>query len=46
VHGVKPFGERSGEREGARWNEAFIHPRDTGGMLVQIFWQERPDTWI
>jgi methylmalonyl-CoA/ethylmalonyl-CoA epimerase len=46
ARGVTPFGERSGERNGARWSEAFIHPRDTGGMLVQIFWQERPDTWI
>jgi methylmalonyl-CoA epimerase len=46
VHGINPFGERSGERNGARWSEAFIHPRDTGGMLVQIFWQEQPDTWI
>lgn len=46
LHGIPTFGERSGEREGARWSEAFIHPRHTGGMLVQFFWQERPGTWI
>lgn len=46
AHGVPTFGERSGEREGARWSEALIHPRHTGGMLVQFFWQERPGIWI
>src|SRR5690606_27957669 len=40
--GVPVFGERSGVRSGARWSEAFIHPKHTGGMLVQFFWQERP----
>lgn len=45
-HGVPVFGVREGEREGARWTEAFIHPRHTGGMLVQFFWQERPGIWI
>lgn len=46
THGIPTFGERSGTREGARWSEAFIHPRHTGGMLVQFFWQEQPGTWI
>ncbi len=45
-HGVPVFGERSGVRDGARWSEAFIHPRHTGGMLVQFFWEERPGTWV
>ena len=45
-HGVPVFGERSGVREGAKWSEAFIHPRYTGGMLVQFFWQEHPGIWI
>jgi methylmalonyl-CoA/ethylmalonyl-CoA epimerase len=40
------FGSRSGVRDGARWSEAFVHPRHTGGILVQFFWQERPGTWI
>jgi methylmalonyl-CoA/ethylmalonyl-CoA epimerase len=44
--GVPIFGERDGVTEGARWREAFIHPRHTGGMLVQFFWEERPGIWI
>ena len=46
-HGVPIFGERAGvEHGGGRWNEAFIHPRHTGGFLAQFFWEERPGTWI
>ena len=45
-HGVPTFGEREGETDGARWREAFIHPRHSGGVLAQIFWQERPGSWI
>ena len=45
-HGVPTFGEREGVTAGARWNEAFIHPRHTGGVLTQLFWQERPGIWI
>lgn len=43
---IPVFGERSGVRDGARWSEAFIHPRHTGGMLVQFFWEERPGIWV
>jgi len=43
---VPTFGSRSGVRDGARWAEAFIHPKHTGGMLVQFFWQERPGIWV
>lgn len=43
---VPIFGERSGVRDGARWAEAFIHPRHVGGVLVQLFWEERPGIWI
>ena len=25
---------------------SFIHPRFTGGVLVQFFWEERPGVWI
>lgn len=45
-HGVAPFGERSGVTDGARWSEAFLHPRQTGGMLVQFFWEERAGIWV
>jgi methylmalonyl-CoA/ethylmalonyl-CoA epimerase len=45
-HGVPVFGQRDGETDGLRWSEAFIHPRYTGGVLVQIFWEERPGIWI
>lgn len=45
-HGIPTFGERQGVTDGARWREAFIHPRHTGGMLAQFFWQERPGVWI
>lgn len=45
-HAVPTFGEREGETDGARWREAFIHPRHTGGFLAQFFWQERPGIWI
>ena len=45
-HGVPTFGEREGETDGARWQECFIHPRHTGGLLAQFFWQERPGIWI
>lgn len=45
-HAIPIFGERGGQTNGARWREAFIHPKYTGGMLVQFFWQERPGIWI
>lgn len=45
-HGVPTFGDRAGVTDGARWREAFIHPRYTGGFLAQIFWEERPGVWI
>ena len=45
-HGVGTFGERAGETQGVPWREAFIYPRDTGGMLVQFFWQAEPGVWI
>jgi methylmalonyl-CoA/ethylmalonyl-CoA epimerase len=45
-HDVPIFGERDGITDGARWREAFIHPRYCGGLLVQFFWEERPGVWI
>jgi len=45
-HQIPVFGQNSGSRDGAAWSEAFIHPRYTGGMLVQFFWEERPGIWM
>jgi methylmalonyl-CoA/ethylmalonyl-CoA epimerase len=32
--GIEPFG---GVREEATWKETFVHPRDSGGVLVQLY---------
>ena len=45
-HSVRPFGIEEGTVEGARYREAFLHPRDTGGLLAQFVWEERPGTWL
>ncbi|MCY3656824.1 MAG: VOC family protein [Chloroflexi bacterium] len=46
AHGVQPFRESTGVTDdGARWMDGFIHPRQTGGVLVQFFWEERPGIW-
>lgn len=45
-HQVPVFGARAGVTDGGRWSEAFIHPRYTGGILVQFFWEERLGIWI
>ena len=39
--GIEPFG---GVRTGATWKELFIHPRDGGGLLVQLFEGHWPDS--
>lgn len=44
-HGIPTFGENRGETSGARWRDTFIHPKHTGGFLVQLFWEERPGAW-
>jgi len=43
---IEVLGARSGVRNGARWNEAFLRPQHVGGVLVQLFWQEQPGAWI
>lgn len=43
---IEVLGARSGVRDGARWNEAFLRPQHVGGVLVQLFWQEQPGAWI
>ncbi len=43
--GIEPLGEPYQDYE---WNQFFIHPRDTGGVLVQIYsWLpgRRPADW-
>lgn len=45
-HEVPMFGENQGTTDGAAWRDAFIHPRHTGGILVQLFWEERPGVWV
>lgn len=45
-HGVEPFDDAAGVTDGARWRHAFLHPKQTGGILVQLFWEERPGVWV
>lgn len=44
-HQIPTFGSNEGETEGARWRDTFIHPKYTGGVPVQFFWEERPGVW-
>lgn len=44
-HKIPTFEENEGKTDGARWHDTFIHPRHTGGILVQLFWEERPGVW-
>ena len=44
-HGIRTFGERSNVGAESLWHEAFIHPKETGGVLLQIFWQAKPGLW-
>lgn len=32
-YGIEPFGEGTA----GDWNQLFIHPRDTGGVLIQLY---------
>ena len=45
-HNIPIFGEQSDSTDGVPWREAFIHPRYTGGVLVQFFWQAEPGAWV
>lgn len=45
-HGVPTFDPNEGITDGAHWRDAFIHPKHTGGMLVQLFWEEKPGVWV
>jgi len=44
-HDIQIFGARSNIGSELLWNEAFIHPKETGGVLLQIFWQAKPGLW-
>lgn len=45
-HGVEPFGSNEGTTDGAEWKDTFLHPKQTGGVLVQLFWEQRPGVWV
>ena len=45
-HGTPTFDEEEGVTDGARWKHTFIHPKHAGGVLVQLFWEERPGVWV
>ena len=45
-HEIPTFGENEGSTDGAAWRDAFVHPKHTGGVLVQLFWEERPGVWV
>lgn len=45
-HEVEPFDSNQGATDGAAWSDAFLHPKVTGGVLIQLFWEERPGVWV
>lgn len=45
-HHVEPFDSNEGATDGAAWRDTFLHPKQTGGVLVQLFWEERPGVWV
>lgn len=45
-HDVPTFDDEEGVTDGARWKHTFIHPKKTGGVLVQLFWEEQPGVWV
>jgi methylmalonyl-CoA/ethylmalonyl-CoA epimerase len=45
-HGVPTFDFNEGVTDGARWCDIFIHPKHAGGILFQLFWEERPGVWV
>lgn len=45
-HGIPTFDDEDGVTDGAAWKHTFIHPKHTGGVLVQLFWEERPGVWV
>lgn len=45
-HGLEPFDANEGVTDGAAWRDIFLHPKQTGGVLTQLFWEERPGVWV
>jgi methylmalonyl-CoA/ethylmalonyl-CoA epimerase len=45
-HDTPTFDDEEGVTDGAAWRHTFIHPKKTGGVLVQLFWEERPGVWV
>lgn len=45
-HDVPTFDDEEGITDGAHWKHTFIHPKQTGGVLVQLFWEEAPGVWV
>ncbi|MFA1537942.1 VOC family protein [Actinomadura monticuli] len=45
-HGTPTFDDEEGVTDGAAWRHTFVHPKHTGGVLVQLFWEERPGVWV
>ncbi len=45
-HGTPTFDLEEGVTDGAAWKHIFIHPKHAGGVLVQLFWEERPGVWV
>lgn len=45
-HGIEPFDSNEGVTDEAAWRDTFLHPKATGGVLVQLFWEERPGVWV
>jgi methylmalonyl-CoA epimerase len=45
-HELRTFDDEEGVTDGAAWKHSFVHPKQTGGVLVQLFWEERPGVWV
>ncbi|MCP9625282.1 hypothetical protein FOH10_07585 [Nocardia otitidiscaviarum] len=45
-HHTPTFDHDAGVTDGAAWRHTFIHPKHAGGVLVQLFWEERPGVWV
>lgn len=44
-HEAPTFDDEEGVKDGGAWKHTFIHPKHTGGILVQLFWEEMPGIW-
>lgn len=45
-HDVKTFDSNSGTTDGGDWHDTFIHPKLTGGVLVQLFAETKAGVWV